>query len=164
MNSAKFSPGDQPRILTASDDTTVRILECNTCGPLDELRQRAKNLLTADERAASQRVAVGQCFPGLSLYQDPVNCTSPHQDEVFAVLNYSTPDDASFPADLNGWAHDQCTGSRYRAYRGQATTDDSEYYTRWSVPRSLEWDLGRRSVICVLTPRDHQDRTQAAKR
>jgi hypothetical protein len=163
VNNVQFSPGDHPRILSASDDTTVQVLACDTCGPLDELRERAKQLLAADGRLAPQRAAVGECFPEFSKYQEPVDCQSPHRDEVFAVLPYPAPQDAPFPADLNEWAHDQCTGDLYRAYRGEDYTDSAEYYTWWYVPRSLEWDLGQRGVVCVLTPRDLKDRIQSAK-
>jgi WD40 repeat protein len=162
VNNVQFSPGDHPRILSASDDTTVRVLDCDTCRPLDELRRRATQLLAADERANSRRPAVGECFPQFAKYQEPVDCTSPHRDEVFAVLTYPTSDQEPSPADLTTWARGQCTGEPYSRYRGEE--DRSEYYTWWSVPRSLEWDLGQRSVVCVLTPRDQQDRTQPARR
>ena len=163
VNTAQLSAGEHRRILSASDDTTVRILDCGTCGPLDELRERAKRLLAGDERIAPQRAAVGQCFPVFSTSQEPVDCRNQHRDEVFAVPTYAAVKDAPLPPDLNDWAHDQCTGDLYRRYRGQVYTDSAEYDTWWYVPRSLEWDLGQRSVVCVLTPRDLRDRTQSAK-
>jgi WD40 repeat protein len=160
VNSVQFSPGDHPRILSASDDTTVRILDCATCRPLEELRGRATRLRQADERGATRQPAVGDCFLQFAPGQDPVDCTSPHRDEVFAVLDYSTSDQEPSAADVDTWARDQCTGSRYTGYRGEDQNDDSEYYTWWSVPRALEWDLGQRHIVCVLTPRDQKDRTQ----
>lgn len=160
VNDVQFAPGGDPRILSASDDTTVRILDCDTCRPLDELRQRAGQLLAADERAASRPPAAGQCFPQFARNQEPVDCTSPHRDEVVAVLTYTASEQEPSPADLTAWARDQCTREATPRYIGP--DDGSEYYTWWSVPRSLEWDLGQRRVVCVLTPRDQQDRTQPA--
>ena len=163
VNAAQLSSGEHPRIVSASADTTVRIDTCDTCEPLDQLRQRAKQLIAADGRTVPPQATVGECFPTFSQHQQRVDCRSPHRDEVFAMLTYSAPTDATLPTDLNQWAHDQCTGDLYTHYRGEAYSDSAAYDAWWYVPSSLEWDLGQRGVVCVLTPRDLLNRAQSAK-
>ena len=163
VNKVQFSSGDHPRILSASDDTTVRIYDCDTCGSFDELNQRATRLLATDE-AAAPHPAVGTCYERF-FFQDPkqVSCTNPHLDEVFAVLTYSAPDDASLPPNLGQWAYTQCTGARYKNYRGKANTDDFDYYPQWSVPGPADWDLGQRTLVCVISPIDGMNHAQSAR-
>ena len=162
VNHVEFASGAIPRILSASDDTTIRITTCDTCAPLDDLRRRAEQILSADEQATLQSVAAGQCYPQFSEHQKPVDCASRHRDEVFAVLPYPAPADAPLPAQLEAWASDECRGA-YEKYRGVDYTADDEYYPWWTTPRSVEWDLGQRNAICVLTPRDLQYRMASAR-
>jgi WD40 repeat protein len=163
VNAAQLSSGEHPRIVSASADTTVRIDTCDTCEPVAQLRRRAQKLIAADGRTVPPHTTVGECFPTFSPHQQPVDCPSPHRDEVFAMLTHPAPADATLPADLNQWAHDRCTGQPYTEYRGEAYSDSAAYDAWWYVPSSLEWDLGQRGVVCVLTPRDLLNRTQSAK-
>jgi WD40 repeat protein len=50
VNHVELSADAPQRILSASDDSTVRTFECDACGPLDALRDRARQLTAADGR------------------------------------------------------------------------------------------------------------------
>jgi WD40 repeat protein len=164
VNSVQFSRGSDPRILSSSDDSTVRISDCGPCLPLEQVRTRAVQLLSADGRTAA-KAAVGECYGEFSPYQQPVACGSLHQDEVFALLTHPAAENDPFPSTtLDSWAQGECTGDVYRQYRGMTYDDDLDYYVWWRGPNSDEWDIGQRSVVCVLTPVDSQDRTQSARR
>jgi WD40 repeat protein len=153
VNAVRFTPGDNPRILTASDDTTVRISECDTCQPIDELRARADRLLAADGRVA-QPPAAGNCFTrGFFKNQPPVDCGQEHMDEVYAVLTNPAPADAPMPSNVDDWALRECRGKDFRAYMGKNYDEVSGYFAWVSGPTtSAEWDLGQRWFACVLSP------------
>ncbi|HEY5855788.1 MAG TPA: septum formation family protein [Aldersonia sp.] len=93
-----------------------------------------------------------------------MECEAPHLDEVFAVLIHPAAEGDPFPStSLDGWAQGECQGDVYRQYRGMAYDDDIDYDARWSAPGPDEWDMGQRTVVCVLTPMDYQDRSQSAR-
>ena len=163
VNNVQFSGGPDPRILSSSDDSTVRISDCEPCQPLNEVRAQAEQLLSADRRTIPQAGA-GECFRQFLPYQQPVDCHNPHRDEVYAVLTYPASDDASYPStSLYDWAWKECGGEAYREYRGRSSDDDPDYDISWSGPGSGDWDAGLRTVVCVLTTADGTNRTQSAR-
>lgn len=163
VNNVQFSSGPDPRILSASDDSTVRISDCGPCQPLEQVRARAAELLSADGRTTPQ-TAVGQCYSQFLPHRQPVKCDTNHRDEVFALLTYPAAEDDPFPGtSLNDWAPHECKGDVYRQYRGMAYDDDPDYDAWWWGPGADEWDMGQRSVVCVLTPADYNDRSQSAR-
>jgi hypothetical protein len=163
VNNVQFSAGPDPRILSSSDDSTVRISDCGPCQPLEQVRARAAQLLSADGRATPP-AAIGECYVQYFPHQQPVACGNRHRDEVFAVLTYPAAEDDPFPStSLDSWAQGECEGDVYRQYRGMAYDDDPDYYASWLGPSSDEWDIGQRSVVCVLMPVDGQDRSRSAR-
>ena len=153
VNDVQFFEGDDLRILSASDDWTVRIAGCPACQSLEELRGRAAELVAADGRVHLTPPRVGECFAFLVDYREPVDCGEPHYAEVFAVLTPEAAEDAPRPSGVEDWAQGQCEGCAYREYRGVDSDDDAEYDALAFGPQtSAEWDLGQRRFSCVLIP------------
>lgn len=155
VNDVEFLAGDEVRILSASDDSTVRIAGCPACPSLESLRERATELIAADQRARLDPPRVGQCFAFLVEHGQPVDCGEPHGAEVFAVLTPDVPEDSPRPSDVDSEARRACEGWRYSEYRGVDHDDDAEYYVAVSGPvTTADWDIGQRSFACALYPED----------
>jgi WD40 repeat protein len=164
VNSVRFTAGDHPRILSTSDDSTVRLSTCETCAPLGELRSRATRLLAADQRAAPDLPAVGACLPHSADFHRAVDCDEEHGAEVFAVLTHPGAADAPFPSDAAQWAAETCKGDAYRDYRGVGYLDDPDFLaTAWGPDTSAEWELGQRTFVCVLYPLGSETTTGSAR-
>jgi WD40 repeat protein len=155
VNDVQFFGGSQPRILSASDDSTVRVSECQECGSLDDLRARAARLSAADGRTHLPRPRVGQCFTFLVRYRSPVDCDEPHYAEVFAVVTPPAAENAPRPSGVDHWAQARCEGRAYQAYRGKDSSRDPDYDPWVFGPQtSAEWALGQHSFACVLLAAD----------
>ncbi|TQN42911.1 WD-40 repeat-containing protein [Blastococcus colisei] len=155
VNTVLFTGGQTPGILSASDDTTVRIAGCETCLPRDDLRSVAGDRLAADQRVDPKIPAVGECFPHSADLGRPVDCDEPHGAEVFAIRTHPGGPDAPFPRDVWGWIREECQGTAYSDYRGMDYLDDLEFLVTAAGPdTSAEWDLGQRTFVCVLFPLD----------
>jgi WD40 repeat protein len=164
VNKVAFSAEDPPRILSASDDTTVRLSECETCGSLDEIRSQAAQLLAADQRVVPRIPAVGECFRHSADLSRPVDCDEEHGAEVFAVRTHPGGPEAPFPSDIWNWAAGECQGEAYRDYRGQDYADDQHFGATASGPdTSVEWGLGQRTFVCVLYPLGSETTTGSAR-
>jgi WD40 repeat protein len=152
---------DDGRILSAGDDNLVRLYPCETCGPItgvvDDLRARLAALPPAAERAGDDRAGhhlPGTCLPTTSGQNDlytiePVPCEEPHDDEVFGNLELADPVDAELPADIHDRAVAACADRLFERYVG-ASPVDSPYRVSALTPTESSWDLGNRSVVCLL--------------
>lgn len=164
VNDVQFLGGDPPRILSASDDATVRVSECQACGSLDELRARAARLSAADGRTHLTQPRVGQCFTFLVRYRSPVDCDEPHFAEVFALVTPPAAENAPRPGNADHWAQERCEGRAYQEYRGK-DSDRDEDYDPWAYgpQTSAEWVLGQRTFACVLLTADRTTTTGSAR-
>jgi WD40 repeat protein len=155
VNDVQFVGGDHPRILSASDDSTVRLSDCEACGSRDDVHSRAARLSAADGRTHLPRPRVGQCFTYLVRYRSPVDCDEPHFAEIFAVVTPPAPENAPRPGDADHWAQAQCEGRAYQEYRGKASDRDDDYDpVAYGPQTSAEWALGQHAFACVLVPAD----------
>jgi WD40 repeat protein len=152
---------DDGRILSAGDDDLVRLYPCETCGPIsgvvDDLQARLADVPPPAERSGDERVAhqlPGTCLPStseaLDLFTvDDVPCTQAHEEEVIGNLELPDPVGADVPPDLYDRAVAACTDRFFKGYVG-ASYGDSAYYVSALIPTESSWDLGNRSVVCLL--------------
>ena len=99
---------------------------------------------------------VGTCFDDTAETQvssvPEVDCAEPHDNEVFAVFDYTETD--TFPGDeaLDAAATDLCI-AQFQAYVGEAYIDSTlEVFP--IIPTEASWDDGDREVICALYNND----------
>ena len=86
-----------------------------------------------------------------------VNCDEPHENEVFAVLDYPAGSGEEYPGDeeLSGYAETECT-AEFEAYVG-LDYESSRYHLRTLTPSEDTWANGDREVVCILyDPQDDQ--------
>jgi WD40 repeat protein len=165
VNRVQFSSGVHPSILSASDDTTVRIFDCQICLPLNELRTAAQQLLAGDDARIGKPPVVGDCYLNFSVSRQPVDCEQPHQDEVLTVVTHPGDEDTPFPGSMDDWAGETCRGEAYTDYRGIDYADDTDFYVWWVGPTdSAEWDLGQRKMTCLLRPVTPEQTRGSARR
>ena len=95
---------------------------------------------------------VGTCFDDTEESQvssvPEVDCAEPHDNEVFAVFDYTETD--TFPGSeaLNAAATDLCI-AQFQDYVGEAYIDSTlEVFP--IIPTEASWDEGDREVICGL--------------
>lgn len=115
-------------------------------------------------------VAVGDCFQTITDQKDvraelssltKVSCTVPHQQEAYAIIQYTTTGatssattlaaDAAFPGQtvLDTFAKGACA-TAYTDYVG-VTYLDSQYYFTYLLPSARGWQQGDdRSVTCFV--------------
>lgn len=94
---------------------------------------------------------VGMCFNGAideSSSVETVDCTEPHDSEVYALLDYADAD--VFPGQevLSQYAEDQCV-SAFEDYVG-VPYEQSEIFAGTGYPSSETWDNGDREIVCSL--------------
>lgn len=154
VNSAVFSP-DGRLILSASDDWTATIYECRTCGGVRALRAQAGKLLagipqTAEQTVTEWALVPGDCYDTTGRYATIVDCGSPHESEVFAVIEHPAGYDVPFDQEqVSSYARQQCEGKPFADYvrRPQAA---SEYQVSPWTPHRGTWDAGDRRIACAL--------------
>jgi hypothetical protein len=95
---------------------------------------------------------VGTCFDDTDETEissvPEVECIEPHDNEVFAVFDYTETD--TFPGSdaMNAAATDLCI-ARFQDYVGVAYADSPlEVFT--IIPTEASWESGDREVICSL--------------
>jgi hypothetical protein len=99
---------------------------------------------------------VGTCFDDTEESQvssvPEVDCAEPHDNEVFAVFDYTETD--TFPGSeaLNAAATDLCI-AQFQDYVGVAY-DDSRLEVLTIIPTEAGWENGDREVICSVYNRD----------
>ena len=95
---------------------------------------------------------VGTCFDDVDEAQissvPEVDCSEPHDNEVFAVFDYTASD--SFPGaeTMNQAAHELCV-AEFEAYVGLSYVE-SELNVFPITPTDGSWDTGDREIICAL--------------
>ncbi len=105
--------------------------------------------------------AVGDCFDkrkvaGQANKQTEIvlklDCTLPHQYEVFGVVDYTLPDpkDLTYPGDelLRRFAKTECP-KQYQAYVGQAY-ELSKYEIGYVIPPEANWPSNRKIGCTVV--------------
>ncbi|MEJ3654210.1 septum formation family protein [Actinomycetes bacterium KLBMP 9759] len=100
-------------------------------------------------------LAVGQCTTDAN--EDEVKavtvvpCSGPHNDEVFALAQYSG---ASWPGvdAMNAAAERLCTGPGFEAYVGVAAAR-TKLEINWWRPSESTWADGDREIICRVQQR-----------
>ncbi|MEM7093960.1 MAG: septum formation family protein [Actinomycetota bacterium] len=113
--------------------------------------------------ATTLELEVGTCFQdpdGLEITDvDEVDCTEPHDNEVFHLLQLA---DGDFPGReaITSQAGDGCTGA-FEAYVGR-DFPSSEYFLSFIAPSEDSWDRADdREVICYLFIPGEQTSTSA---
>jgi len=117
--------------------------------------------LTGCGRQDVLSLAAGDCF------QDPddeatevssvssVDCSEPHDNEVFAVVNVT---DEALPPDIAQRADQECSGTRFTEFVGVEYLDsDFSYATLY--PSMRTWLDGDRAIVCALYRDDLQPMT-----
>jgi hypothetical protein len=117
-------------------------------------------------------IDVGQCFDtdqfaaGAAIDLSSarvVDCASPHQQEVYAVVAQTTDPAAAYPGDdmLAAFAEDNCLA----AFSGYTGLDyrTSHYDIANARPDEAAWERGERRVICALHDVDFAELTGSAK-
>ncbi len=107
-----------------------------------------------DGRTAVEELTIGDCFddPGLDAdfveKVETVDCTQPHDFELFALPRYSG--DGEYPGEvaLFDWADEQCWAS-FESYVG-VPFDQSELYFANMIPTEESWEQGDRHANCML--------------
>ena len=84
-----------------------------------------------------------------------VQCEQPHDNEVFAVFDYSGQGD-EFPGQdaLRGQADEECE-ARFEDYVG-IPYEDSVLLATYLTPTEQTWAQGDREIVCYLYERDAQ--------
>lgn len=149
VNAVAFKPGDPRSVITASDDHTVFLYRCETCGDDDELLQlagrRLERILEPPTPAASQEARMCLLEDG-----QEIDCAQPHDYEYFPAPE--NPAGAGSPFDqapIEAYANDQCTGAAFETYVGRGYSE-SRYYATFVTPDQAAWTSGERWVSCLL--------------
>ena len=100
------------------------------------------------------QAAIGTCFnrqatvDSNSKYVDPIDCTQPHDSEVFYSDNVS---DASYP-DSTGWQQDVLNNCHpaFKTYTG-VTYGQNSWQIYYIYPSQQAWDGGSHMPLCYTT-------------
>jgi hypothetical protein len=78
-----------------------------------------------------------------------VPCDQSHDNEVFAVFDHPSPDDALFPGEkeMTKVAEDGCV-ERFPGYVGRPYAD-SDLQVAVIAPGAQSWDGGDRAIVCI---------------
>ena len=92
-----------------------------------------------------------------------VSCNTPHDNEVFALVNYPDGSEAAFPGTetINEFAETECEAIYY-TYVGTAYADSLFLYSTY-YPSEESWSDGDREVICFLYHPDLEKLTDSQK-
>jgi hypothetical protein len=95
---------------------------------------------------------VGTCFDDTDETEissvPEVDCSDPHDNEVFAVLEYSGSDTYPGSEAMNDAAQDLCIDA-FEEYVG-LPYEESEFEVFPITPTEGSWDGGDREIICAL--------------
>jgi hypothetical protein len=146
---------------SSSNDSTT-----TTTKPLDPFATSGASSASSSAAPlalAPSALAVGQCFdtdqfiPGAAIDLTTarvVDCSEPHQHEVYAVKLQTAAPGTPYPGDaaLAAFADDQCLAD-FTAYTG-VDYRASSYDIANARPDAASWDRGERHVICALHDAD----------
>ena len=110
------------------------------------------------EPPVAAALAVGDCFnadnfvPGAAIDfrgVRVVDCSLPHQHEVYAVVVDPDPPDSPFPGDssMASFANDQCL-TAFEPGIGVAYTDSNLDFAPVAIDEAA-WESGERNIICA---------------
>ena len=114
----------------------------------------ACNLIPGGNQTSAFDLEPGVCFDdveGTDVESVPtVACDQPHDNEVFAVLNYPAGGDEPYPGDsaMQSYADTECKGP-FQDYVG-LDYDSSVFYVFPITPSEGSWGQGDREIICAL--------------
>jgi Septum formation len=126
---------------------------------------------SSGQAPAPPAVAVGQCFdtdqfvPGSAIDLSSariVDCSAPHQQEVYAIAQQPADPGAPYPGDevLAAFADDSCLAA-FTGYTG-LDYQSSHYDIANARPDAAAWGRGERRVICALHDADFAELTGSA--
>lgn len=92
-----------------------------------------------------------------------VSCDTPHDNEVFAIIDHPDGTDAAFPSSeaMSEFANQKCEAVYY-TYVGTAYADSLFLYSTY-YPTAESWDEGDREIICFLYHPDLEKLTGSRK-
>ena len=97
-------------------------------------------------------LAVGTCFDDSDQTQvssvPEVDCSEPHDNEVFAVFDYTASDTFPGSSAMNDAAQDLCV-AEFEAYVG-LSYQESALEVFPITPTEGSWESGDREIICAL--------------
>jgi hypothetical protein len=117
--------------------------------------------LTAGRQVSFYVPAVGDCYDKRMIGAAPnavqiwlvLPCTLPHQNEVFATVDFPDPNFPSGVGVLEQFAKQRCV-SGFAAYVGKPY-ETSSYDIDYELPQEASWGNGIRHVIgCLVVPHD----------
>ncbi len=126
--------------------------------------------LTAGRQVSFYVPNVGDCYDKRTTGAPPstaqvyllLPCTLPHQNEVFATVDYPDPNFPSGVGVLEQFAKQHCVGG-FAAYVGRAY-ETSSYDIDYELPQQATWGNGIRHVIgCLIVPHDGTRLSGSAK-
>ncbi|MGF1668764.1 MAG: septum formation family protein [Acidimicrobiia bacterium] len=94
---------------------------------------------------------VGMCFNGSidgSTTVETVECTEPHESEVYALFDYTETDVYPGETAMAEYASDVCLPA-FEGYVG-VSYEESEIYASTGYPSVDTWDDGDREIVCSL--------------
>ena len=94
---------------------------------------------------------VGMCYNGSidgSTTVETVECTEPHESEVYALFEYTETDVYPGDAAMSEYAGEVCIPA-FEGYVGVAY-DNSEIFASTGYPSTETWDNGDREIVCSL--------------
>lgn len=100
---------------------------------------------------------VGDCFNDPQQNEDgtienlaAVPCETPHDNEVFYLVDYPGDETASFPTkeELDAFSGEQCEAA-FEPYVGLAYADSSLFLAPYQ-PTPESWAQGDREIVCIL--------------
>lgn len=107
-------------------------------------------------------VATGDCFDADEAYTTAfvyADCESPHLLEAFWVESMEAD---GFPGDDAVRAAAAVCDERFTEFVGTAPGAGGDYATMFLGPTAETWELGDRSIVCVVSPLDGQPRSGSA--
>jgi hypothetical protein len=90
---------------------------------------------------------VGECFNDAG---PVVDCSEPHDNEVFALLSYEGGPTAPYPGDavVDAFAEEGCV-VEFESFVG-IDYDASRYVAYFLMPSAETWAAGDREIVCFL--------------
>jgi hypothetical protein len=158
------------------DDTNIVVVDGNDVihlsssdpATLVEMQPFISHLVTRQrnpEVVDFNTLAVGTClFRGAQRSDDPedrpvhvVDCATPHHGEVFHVLDFESPPDATYPGDAPiSTLADQLCVDAFADYVG-VDFASSRLNFLYFYPSAETWAIGDRAVTCILYGSDPEE-------
>ncbi len=124
--------------------------------PLNGSVEDTGGILASDQKTVFN-LAEGDCFDDPAspdaMVLELVDCAAPHDNEVFAVVDFPAGPISAFPGEdeLEEFAN-QTSAEEFERRVDPAVRDDLAYFNAWPSPGT--WELGDRSVVVTLYDRN----------